>query len=336
MSHKLLLASVLLGFQCLFAGCAARAPETEINEDVDYPIVEDAQQSELPSITVSASDDAYSEFRKYLGEGNTVVLEKAYHMERPEVTIDFHANTKITYTSDDTLTRFSFEKPLPTLTAKKFGFTFHPTLQSVVLRPEGSGTAATSLGRYGFKWMNTEGADGQPEAADTAKPEVWAYSCQESCPLSVKKQSELAKKELEDAKDDLPFKVVWKEARPGCVQCDLPAFWFHVSEQEPNCKDAKNTRAQGGWPGIKQFTAIWKTNRSEAKRFERSKGPDTTSIGSRDRAIVTINGSRNPPRETLLSHLSNDGIHRGKHDRSFLESLSNSQLIWLHDKDHDK
>jgi hypothetical protein len=39
-------------------------------------------------------------------------------------------------------------------------------------------------------------------------------------------------------------------------------------------------------------------------------------------------------RGELIDHLANDGVHRGKFDRAWLETLSRPELLSLHDADH--
>ena len=45
-------------------------------------------------------------------------------------------------------------------------------------------------------------------------------------------------------------------------------------------------------------------------------------------------GSSHESRQSLIDHLSYDGIHRGKHDRSQLEAMSDEALDATHDRDH--
>ena len=45
-------------------------------------------------------------------------------------------------------------------------------------------------------------------------------------------------------------------------------------------------------------------------------------------------GSSHESRESLIDHLSYDGIHRGKHDRSQLEAMSDESLNATHNRDH--
>ena len=40
-------------------------------------------------------------------------------------------------------------------------------------------------------------------------------------------------------------------------------------------------------------------------------------------------------RESLIDHLLNDGIHAGKHLKSYLNSLSDTDLDKLHFSDHN-
>jgi len=299
------------------------------------PIVEDDTQPvpvpiDVPpgSVSVSASPDAFAAIHEWLGDENTITVGKPLTVNRPEVVLNVPAGANVSYSITDEAGVFQFAKPLPTVKAKVLGFSVSPSLSQVTLKPDGSGVASTGLGRYRFQWLAEEDA-GTPAAQDL--PEVWAYS-QVNCP-----PCNVAKKELAEA-TDLPFRVVWKEDAPSWLS-SRPAFWWHTSASQPSQSDVANTRQSQGWSGIKKFRATWEASR-QPKKFERASvshpfaRPDPSSIGSRSVAKWSINGDFTPSRSVLLSHLANDGIHRGQHDSDWLNSLSTEQLRWLHDRDH--
>lgn len=47
-------------------------------------------------------------------------------------------------------------------------------------------------------------------------------------------------------------------------------------------------------------------------------------------------GTSHETRETLIGHMLEDGIHKGLHTRASLEILSDSELVELHDREHEK
>lgn len=47
-------------------------------------------------------------------------------------------------------------------------------------------------------------------------------------------------------------------------------------------------------------------------------------------------GTSHETRETLIEHMLEDGIHQGRHTKLSLESLSDSELVELHDREHEK
>jgi hypothetical protein len=277
-----------------------------------------SQPQTLPSITVAASADAFTELRGWLGEANTITVGKAMKVTRPDVTLNIPAGANVSYAFDDSAGTFQFTKPLPTVTASVLGFRVSPTLSQVVLTPDGSGVASTGLGRRGFRWLADESSG---VAASESKPQVWAYS-QPNCPPCI-----AAKKEFEEVAD-LPFEVVWRDDPPTWLE-SRPAFWWHVSGDEPSQADVNNTRQQTGWKGLKDFLGRWKNSRQPTNSMRAGRPasrpfaqPDRSSIGSRSVAIWSIDGDFTPSRSVLLSHLTNDGIHRGQHDRDMLESLT--------------
>lgn len=322
------LAATLAAMMC---GCMSPTIGEELIEPDDSEhIVIDLQPIEpsaLPSITVTASADAYSELAGWLGKSNTITIGESMKVERPDVTLNIPAGASVSYEAGETLATFKFAKPLPTVTASVLGFHVSPTLSQVILRPDGSGVASTGLGRHGFRWLADEDDAGSSVAADAPKSEMqfqsasWCGICR------------VAEKALDEAdkKGELPFKVKKVELPSGVSPPrfrwqDNNGDWWHSD----------------GWHGVKPLIEAWK--KSLNGRVQRAGGPAVSrpfvqpdrvsSIGSRSVAIWSINGDSTPSRGILLSHLTNDGIHRGRHDRAMLESLTTEQLRWLHDRDH--
>ncbi len=293
------------------------------------PTPDPISQPQAPSITVTASADAYSELAGWLGKSNTITIGEAIKVERPDVTLSIPAGASVSYQADEQLATFNFGKPLPTVSASVLGFHVSPTLKTIILKPDGSGVALVGPGiRRGFRWLNADedvGTSGTSAASNL--PEMVAYSTAGCPPCAA------AKRELAAAKD-LPFRVTWKDSAPAWVT-SYPTFHWHVSGDDWRQRDK--------WDGVENLVAMWKRSREPKKasaannsfQSARHGQPDRiSSIGSRSVAIWSINGDSTPSRGVLLSHLTNDGIHRGRHDRAMLESLTTEQLRWLHDRDH--
>lgn len=315
-------------------GCMApiSADEKDTGGDV---VVPDPPRDDSPaagsSVTVALPADQFAMLAGWLGHENTLTIEKPVHVEQANVTLDAKGGTTFSYTMSDDSGTFTFQRPFPTVKAGFAKLIGGVALHDIVLNADGSGVAATGLGKYRFRWLED---DSQQAAETKSLPEVWAYSMA-GCVPCVR-----AKLELKDAKD-LPFTVVWKdESAPDWLQ-SRPAFWWHTTGDQPSQKDVANTRQFQGWNGLKDFVERWKLSR-KPERFIRAQAsasppfvrPDRTDIGSRSVAHWSINGDFTPSRSVLLSHLSNDGIHRGRHDPTWLASLTTEQLRWLHDRDH--
>jgi len=276
--------SVLLLIGCVDRGTADivdidhdGGDETEIV--LPDPLLDDLSS---PSIAVSASPDAFAEIAAWMGSGNTITLAKAMKVERPDVTLNLPANASVSYEFTGDAGLFTFAAPLPTVTASVLGFHVSPSLKSITLKPDGSGVASTGLGRRGFRWLADEESGGSAEApaalpevesggsaeAPAALPEVWCYS-QPGCPPCVRARLELA------AAKDLPFRVVWKdEAAPEWLK-SRPAFWWHVSANQPSQAEVQHTRQMTGWNGVKDVVARWKQSR-DPKRFVRQNASAVT------------------------------------------------------------
>jgi thiol-disulfide isomerase/thioredoxin len=97
----------------------------------------------------------------------------------------------------------------------------------------------------------------------------------------------------------------------------LPTFWLMRQGTE---------EAQYTWRGAFKPDEIISTANSQLKR-KQVKSPASSSI-------YGFKGTSHESRETLIKHLSEDGIHRGKHSLSRLQAMTDEQLNSLHDSDH--
>lgn len=309
------------------------APPKPDNDSIVVP--DEHSSAELPSISVTASPDAFAEIHGWLGDANAITVKNAMTIDRDAVSVSIPAGANVSYTFNGDAGVFQFAKPLPTVKASVLGFKVSPTLSQVTIRPDGSGVASTGLGRYRFRWLAEEGDSGVA-AIEEKLPEVWCYASPGCAPC------EKAKKDFETAVKIMPFRPVWKNDPPAWMPASRPAFWWHINQDQPSQADVNNTRQHTGYRTLKEFLDTWGATRTP-KRFQRAGGhaespfvpPDPSTIGSRSVALWSINGDFTPSRSVLLQHLSWDGIHRGRHDPIFLETLTTEQLRWLHDRDHN-
>lgn len=321
------LASLIAG------GCMSPIVTPEDHTD-EIVVPDERPLADSPSISVTASPDAFAEIKGWLGNSNTITVKDQMTIDRDAVSVSVPAGATINYTFNDDAGVFQFSKPFPTVKASVLGFKVSPTLSQITLKPDGSGVARTGLGRYRFHWLTEEGDSGVA-AVEEKLPEVWCYSATGCVPC------EKAKKDFETAVKIMPFRPIWKDDPPPWMPATRPAFWWHTSKDQPSQDDVNNTRQRTGYRTLKEFIDVWGATR-EPKRFQRAGGhvavpfakPDSSSIGSRSVAHWSINGEFTPSRSVLIQHLSQDGIHRGRHPRSWLEALTTEQLRFVHDRDH--
>jgi hypothetical protein len=264
----------------LIAGCMSPVITDDDGGDETDLVKPDPLLGEaFPTVAVSASPDAFAEISGWLGKSNTITVANATTIDRDAVTVNVPAGATVSYQFSEELGTFTFAKPLPSVTAKVLGWKVSPSLSVVTLRPSGDGSAKTSLGTYRFKWL-AEDDDAGSAAADEKLPEVWCYS-QPGCPPCVRARLELA------AEKDLPFRIVWKDEAAPAWLTSRPAFWWHVSGQQPNQADVKNTRQVTGWNGVKDFSARWKASRAVSSYHA---GHECPSCGRTQYAIANNAG----------------------------------------------
>lgn len=190
-----------------------------------------------------------------------------------------------------------------------------PTPQQITLRITIDGEGKVTVGGGAEVKVGAGAVANTPDL-----PEVLAY-CSPNWP-----DCECARRELTAA--NLPFRIIWKDSAPDWVT-RYPTFHWKISGNE--------WRQRNQWDGAATLIDIWKRSQPTKVSAAASRPfaqPDRSSIGSRSVALWSISGDFTPSRSVLLAHLTNDGIHRGRHDRAMLESLTTEQLRWLHDRDH--
>jgi thiol-disulfide isomerase/thioredoxin len=96
-----------------------------------------------------------------------------------------------------------------------------------------------------------------------------------------------------------------------------PTFWLMRQGAE---------ESQYTWRGAFKPAEIISAANAQLKR-KQVKQPASGSI-------YGIKGTSHESRATLIKHLSEDGIHRGKHSLSALQAMTDEQLNSLHDSDH--
>jgi predicted RNA-binding Zn-ribbon protein involved in translation (DUF1610 family) len=273
----------------LLLGCMSPLPadvDHDGGDEIDVVQPDPLLHDVSTTVTVTASPDAFAAMAAWLGKENTITVKNETTIEQDAVTVNVPAGATVAYTFSDDLGTFTFAKPLPTVKASVLGFKVSPSLSVVTIKPDGSGVAATGLGKYKFRWLAEDDAGVE---APSELPEVWAYSMP-GCLPCVRARIELA------AEKNLPFRIVWRdEAAPDWLKT-RPAFWWHTTGQQPSQADVNNTRQATGWNGIRDFTERWKASRSP-KKYSRAtstishhSGHDCPACGRQQYSIANNEG----------------------------------------------
>ncbi len=93
----------------------------------------------------------------------------------------------------------------------------------------------------------------------------------------------------------------------------IPKFWL--------CKDNQKIHE---WP---DGTVEPSTILAKIRQLKGQKAVSTSNFFGR-------RGTSHESRQTPIDHFLNDGIHKGRHTRESLESLSDEDLVELHDAEH--
>ena len=303
----------------LLSGCLSPLQTPPI--EPDDRIVEPA---ELPSITVTASQDAFSEIRAWLGDANTVTLKDSASIVRDDVTVRIPAGATCSYSFTDDTGTFQFAKPLPNVVASVIGFRVSPTLSQIVLRVDGSGTAKTGLGSYKFRWLTDDESGAQLPEVDTNNV-VHLYTTPNCAACDRLKRDFKAAKSL-------PFQIK-ESAAPAWVKTFPTLHWSAASG------NGKQVNGWGDGDSVASFIRTWEATQTRrevsaaaARPFVRREAASTSGRS----AALNLSGHWSGPfatRNELIDHLSH-GLH--DHKKRELESMSNDQLLDLHDQDHTR
>lgn len=129
---------------------------------------------------------------------------------------------------------------------------------------------------------------------------------------------------------------------PNCEPCkklktrfsEMPAVKF-VEYEAPSWVEGFPTLHWKGTDG-NWYQVVGNRFEEFKKRYKETTkpAPKANSVSLQGRSW-SIDGSFSPSRSTLIEHLLNDGIHRGKFTRQELESRSTESLTILHSNDHN-
>lgn len=130
---------------------------------------------------------------------------------------------------------------------------------------------------------------------------------------------------LERLKERFATTVVDVDDEPQWRVNHVPAFWL--------CRRSDRTKVKS-WSGSTDVSTI----ESEVTRIRSTKSGTavkvTTVSTSRNTSLFGRRGTSHESRETLIYHLSNEGIHRGKWSVIELQGMSDDALDALHSNDH--
>jgi len=220
--------------------------------------------SDVPSLTVEASDSWLTDLHKFLGDGNTITVEQGWAVTVPGLSITVPAGAKVAYTLSENHGLFKFSDPRPVITVVQYGVKLHPFLNAIEFKSKDAGEATVQEGPFirkkgfavawGYDKSEPPGIvfHEQPGAAQVELPEIWMFST-DNCG-----HCDAAVKAIGQAKD-LPFRLhVVKEVPPfkppsaNGVHA-YPTFWWHISDSKPSAKDLANTRTAVGWAGLEHL-----------------------------------------------------------------------------------
>lgn len=119
--------------------------------------------------------------------------------------------------------------------------------------------------------------------------------------------------------------VIDIDAEPQWRVGRVPSFWL--------CRRSDQTKVKG-WTGATSVETI----ESEVTRIRQTKSGTVattrTVLQSRNPSLFGRVGTSHESRQTLIFHLANEGIHRGKRSVAELGGMSDDALDALHSKDH--
>ena len=264
----------------LAGGCIAHASPDE-NEDGGQVVVDPVPLPEQPGTSVSfeMSREQFGRFAGWLGHNNTLTIEKAVNVTQEGTTLDAKAGTTFHYEMGTNYGKFEFDKPYPTIKTNVLSRLIGGVaLHEVLLNADGSGVAATGVGKFGIRWLPDEESE-SVAAVEEKLPIVYAYSTAGCPPCAA------AKREFAEAKD-LPFRVEWSDKHPSWVTA-YPTFHWEASKGD--------WRQRAQYDGVDKFVAMWRLSREGKKQaVQYHAGHDCPSCGR----LQYVKESDSGPRHT--------------------------------------
>lgn len=112
-----------------------------------------------------------------------------------------------------------------------------------------------------------------------------------------------------------PITYIDVQENPTFYKGSIPKFWI--------CKDQQKVHEWS--PGaISPDTILAKIRELKGQKKALNSG------------FFGRKGTSHESRQTLIDHLFEDGIHKGRHSKQELEAMSDSELVELHDQEHEK
>ena len=252
-----------LAAACL-CGCAVAAPADEVIPDVEpTPHVEPSTSP----IVMTVAPSSYAEIINWLGESNSVTLERAHQINHSEIGLSLAANTRVTWVTGPTATQFTFA-PSPKITSSAVAKILGLTLSGLEIRSDGSGTATVSGGIHrGFRWDGNSptgasmcpcgcgqdacrcSSEASGPRSTSALPEVILYS-RDGCSGCVTWEKGLA------GLKEKPFSVRVIKSPPAWVKV-VP--FLHWNDSRGNGRQQPwDDKHPNGWSGAEAFVETWK------------------------------------------------------------------------------
>lgn len=278
------------------------------------------------SIEVASSSGMVATLQEVLGSSGSLILRPTnpITIQREAASVRIAPNTLADYSFSSGKLVFAFPKPKPilpfttgdqpTIDAKVWKFSVHPKINYVELRPDdkamfdvGSGLTHRQQ-TFDLKPL----VESPPKTTAAELPKVILFVAP-YCSPCLRAKAEIA------AASDLPFEIIERpyDEKPKHLTGGAPLFWWSATQTMPDNQHATKTKV--GFTGLKDFIELWRASRKPTYR----------------RTSSTFWDIEPHSRERYITHLLQDGIHRGKFRRDQLDRLTDSELLDLHSDDHE-
>lgn len=166
------------------------------------------------------------------------------------------------------------------------------------------------------------------------------YVAAESSELPVKPQEQPAKTRQQEPYYFVMFTAswcgpckAWKQAGPR----DLQAAGYQLTIVDID----QETQWKKDAPTVPRFWLVDRATRKPVFKWIGSTPPTAMIQKAKQQGLPVAQqslfgfaGTSHESRETLIDHLANDGIHKGRHSLAKLQAMTDEQLDSLHNSDH--